>query len=181
MLAFQIDNFLTSQENKKLASFVVDNEAGFLPTTTSSQEIDYRQSLVLYDIPAVAQPVRDRISIVLPAIFDALDIPPFDPTRIEAQITTHNDGHYYKAHNDNGSPDCADRILTYVYYFHRPRAFDGGELLMVDTGETIEPRNNTIVFFESRLMHSVMQISCPSGEFADGRFTVNGWLRNGKL
>jgi len=33
-----------------------------------------------------------------------------------------------------------------------------------------------ILFFDSHLIHEVLPLNVPSGEFADGRFTLNGWL-----
>jgi Rps23 Pro-64 3,4-dihydroxylase Tpa1-like proline 4-hydroxylase len=43
---------------------------------------------------------------------------PFSISQIESQMTSHNDGNYYKIHNDNGSPDTATRELTYVQRSH---------------------------------------------------------------
>ena len=81
------------------------------------------------------------------------------------------------------------RVVSYVYYFHRtPRRFAGGELLLYPTGHqagrvvfttkprVIAPRHNRIVFFPSSTVHEVRTIRCPSREFADSRFTVNGWV-----
>lgn len=106
------------------------------------------------------------------------------------QMTAHNDGCFYKIHNDSGDKLTATRILTYVYYFYQePKAFSGGELRLYNTElegarqtalsqfEDIEPRNNSIVFFDSRCMHEVRPIHCPSRHFTQGRFTLNGWLR----
>jgi hypothetical protein len=54
--------------------------------------------------------------------------------KLETQLTSHNDGGYYRIHNDNGSPSTATRVLTYVYYFHRqPVAFKGGQLRLYDS------------------------------------------------
>jgi Rps23 Pro-64 3,4-dihydroxylase Tpa1-like proline 4-hydroxylase len=119
-----------------------------------------------------------------------LGIASFPIGQIESQLTAHNDGHYYKAHNDSGSPDTASRELTYVYYFNRePKQFSGGELRIYDSRiennffikaesyKTIEPINNSIVFFLSRYIHEVLPIRCPSQQFADSRFTINGWVR----
>lgn len=93
-------------------------------------------------------------------------------------------------HNDNGSSETQNRELTYVYYFYRePKPFSGGELLLYDSKiennyyvqadsfKTVEPRNNSIVFFPSRYLHEVKLVSCPSKAFADSRFTINGWIR----
>jgi Rps23 Pro-64 3,4-dihydroxylase Tpa1-like proline 4-hydroxylase len=65
----------------------------------------------------------------------------------------------------------------------------GGELVLYDARiennhyvkaqsfKTIEPRNNSIVFFQSFYLHEVLPVSCPSKTFSDSRFTVNGWVR----
>jgi Rps23 Pro-64 3,4-dihydroxylase Tpa1-like proline 4-hydroxylase len=76
-----------------------------------------------------------------------------------------------------------------VYYFNRePKGFTGGELRIyddvvrngklssTDTFQVIEPRHNSIVFFQSAIMHEVMPVSMPSKQFRDARFTVNGWV-----
>ena len=126
----------------------------------------------------------------MPDVLRKLNIPPFPIADIEVQLTAHNDGNYYKVHNDNGSPDTATRVFTYVYYFYRePKPFSGGELLIYDSKiennfyvqadscQTVEPHNNSIVFFLSRYLHEVLPVRCPSKAFADSRFTINGWLR----
>lgn len=177
---YQIDNFLDPQENLDLLQSAIDLESNFTPTTTSTNAENYRQSLVLFGLPPTVDRILYRINEILPIIIDKLGISPFDVTQTECQLTAHNDGHYYKVHNDNGSPDTCCRVLTYVYYFHySPKAFEGGELkIHGDMDSIIEPRNDSIVFFPSRLMHEVLPIFCPSKAFRDGRFTVNGWLQN---
>ncbi len=41
----------------------------------------------------------------------------------------------------------------------------------------IEPMDNSVVFFRSRYaLHEVMKVHCPSDDFGDGRFTINGWV-----
>ena len=82
-------------------------------------------------------------------------------------------------------------MLTYVYYFHRePVAFRGGQLRLYDsqvesarwrpaeTFSELQPENNMLVLFPSRVMHEVLPTYCSSREFADGRFTLNGWVRD---
>ena len=105
-------------------------------------------------------------------------------------MTAHNDGCFYKIHPDVGSPDTQTRELTYVYYFYQePKQFAGGNLKIYDTeirqsgidkngsSQIVEPRNNSIVFFNSRCLHEVLPIKCPSQSFEHSRFTLNGWLR----
>jgi Rps23 Pro-64 3,4-dihydroxylase Tpa1-like proline 4-hydroxylase len=186
----QIDDFLSPEEHQMLLHYVLERESEFVSTTTSTGDENYRQSVVLYDFPEVHKFITDRIRSIVPDVVKALGLTPFTVQEIESQITAHNDGNYYRIHNDNGSPDTATRELTYVYYFYRqPKAFSGGELLIydsriednfyvqADTFQTIDPRDNSIVLFLSRYMHEVLPVRCPSRSFVDSRFTVNGWIR----
>jgi SM-20-related protein len=185
----QIDNFLTPEEHQMLLNYVLEQEAYFVPTSTSTSEINYRQSMVLYSFPDFSELILKRIEANIPDVIARLGIPSFPISYIESQLTAHNDGNYYKIHNDNGSPETILRELTYVYYFYRqPKYFTGGELLIYDSKianslyinsesfQTVEPRNNSIVFFLSRYMHEVLPVICPSKVFADSRFSINGWV-----
>jgi Rps23 Pro-64 3,4-dihydroxylase Tpa1-like proline 4-hydroxylase len=186
----QINNLLTVEEKSRLMDYVLEQESAFVPTSTSTNDPDYRRSMILYSFPEFSQLIINRIKAILPDVFRKLGMLPFPLSEIEAQLTSHNDGNYYKVHNDNGSPDTATREFTYVYYFYRePKAFSGGELVlydskiennfyvMADSFQTVEPINNSIVFFPSRYLHEVLPVSCPSKAFADSRFTINGWVR----
>jgi SM-20-related protein len=186
----QIDRFLSPQDHQHLINFVLQQESNFVSTSTSTGELDYRQSSVLYAFSKFSQLISQQIHAIVPQVLTQLHLPPFEIAEVEAQLTAHNDGNYYKVHNDNGSTATATRELTYVYYFNRqPKAFSGGELRIYDTliknnqytqastHHTIEPRDNSIVFFLSRYMHEVLPIRCPSRSFADSRFTINGWIR----
>ncbi len=188
----QISNFLTQTECQKLLDYVQKQESAFVTTSTSTNGEyieDYRRSMVLYSFPEFAELITKRIQAIMPDIFRKLKIAPFAIAKIESQLTLHNDGNFYKVHNDNGSIDTADRELTYVYYFYRePKAFAGGELVIYDSkiennfyvkGESykiVEPQYNSMVFFLSRYLHEVLPISCPTRAFADSRFTINGWI-----
>lgn len=186
----QLDQFLTEAEHRELLDYVQRRAAEFVPTTTFTGAKNYRESEVLYSFPDYMTLMAERIQARLPELFQRFKIAPFPVSQIEAQITAHNDGQFYKIHNDNGSQDTATRELTYVYYFYRePKAFSGGELVIYDsviqnnhyvqasTFHRVEPRNNSIVFFLSRYLHEVLPIRCPSQQFADSRFTINGWIR----
>ena len=99
-------------------------------------------------------------------------------------------GEFFHAHNDNGSPTTANRLVSYVYYFRaRSSGFFGGELKLynsrVENGvdlighdfHLISPKDNSIVFFPSRIWHEVLPTYVPSGAFCNSRFTVNGWIK----
>lgn len=186
----QIDNFLPQQQLDQLYQYVLDQEPKFVPTSNSANDPDYRRSLYLPIFPEFSELMVRRIQSIIPGILTYLNLPSFVVDHIESQLTAHNDGNYYKIHNDSGSPDTLTRELTYVYYFHRePKPFSGGELLIYDSKiennfyvaadsyYTVQPRNNSIVFFLSRYMHEVLTVNCPSRMFRDSRFTINGWVR----
>jgi SM-20-related protein len=186
----QIDDFLSTEERKELLNYTLRQESSFVPTSIVTDAQNHRSSKVIYSFPQFSELIINRVQAVLPYVLNKLQISPFDATQIEAQLTTHNDGNYYKIHNDNGMAKIANRELTFVYYFYQePKPFSGGELRIYDSitqnnlcieaesFQTIEPRNNSIVFFFSRYMHEVLPVSCPSRKFADSRFTVNGWIR----
>ena len=185
-----IENFLSQSENKQLLNYVLQRKSDFSPTTTSTKAENYRRSLVLHSFPKFRELIVNRIKEIFPDVLNKLNIPIFSIAEIESQLTAHNDQNFYKVHNDNGSPNTATRVLTYVYYFYRePKAFTEGKLIIYDsqiqgkhyvkatTFKTIEPTNNSIVFFLSRYMHEVLPVTCPSQDFADSRFTINGWIR----
>jgi hypothetical protein len=143
---------------------------------------DWRRSTVLpldhfADFAArIERAINDR----LPDVLAQLTIPAFATGPLEIQLTSHNDGEYYRWHTDNGLPETASRMVTFVYYFHRePKPFSGGECVIYGSdGATtvIEPRNDSLLLFDASTKHEVKPVSCRSGRFEDGRFTLNGWV-----
>ncbi len=108
-------------------------------------------------------------------------------------LNVHNDGDFYRPHQDTSAEFAPRRLLTFVYYLHRtPRPFDGGELRVFDaalplhtetagkweerTWRDWEPEHDSIVFFRPTAWHEVLPVSCPSQQHADSRFAINGWL-----
>jgi Rps23 Pro-64 3,4-dihydroxylase Tpa1-like proline 4-hydroxylase len=191
---WQIDNFLSPEDHQNLLNYALEQEQQFQltgPATNTSDYPEHRDSLVLYYSPDFGDMVINRVKAMFWKALEKLDIPPFPITHIDAQLTAHNHGHYFRTHNDNGSARDETRMLSYVYYFYQePKAFTGGELLIYDTQwqgqyaysklenfQAIEPLNNRIIFFYSGLMHEVLPVNCPSKQFKDSRFTVNGWVR----
>ncbi|WP_327071204.1 2OG-Fe(II) oxygenase [Kitasatospora sp. NBC_01302] len=108
-------------------------------------------------------------------------------------LNVHNDGDFYRPHQDTSAEFAPRRLLTFVYYLHRtPRPFDGGELRVFDAALPLhtattgdwrqqswrdwEPEHDSIVFFRPTAWHEVRPVRCPSRQHADSRFAVNGWL-----
>jgi hypothetical protein len=90
---------------------------------------------------------------------------------------------------DDASAHLRGRRLSVVLYLHRhPRPFAGGGLVVFDHAgdpaerrraegfRTFEPADNRLVAFPSLAFHQVRAVRCPGGAWADGRFTVNGWV-----
>jgi SM-20-related protein len=185
-----LEGFLDDAEARDALEYAIGAEGQFTEAKTSTGAADFREARVIYTPWRFADLVRDKIRPMLGELLHHFEIEPFPVGDIECQLTAHGDGDFFKLHNDSGSPDTASRVLTYVYYFHRsPRRFTGGELRVYHSleqggvmacGEAaaeITPASNSVLFFESFRYHEVLPVSCPGGEFGDGRFTINGWIR----
>ncbi|MGL5081904.1 MAG: 2OG-Fe(II) oxygenase [Microcoleaceae cyanobacterium] len=188
----QISDFLSAQDHQKILKIALDKPDQFVSSTTTTKANNYRQSSILYAtlFPEFYELMRDKLLQALPTVLEQIEYPPFTVSQVEMQLTAHNDGCFYKIHNDSGSAETLTRTITYVYYFHQdPKKFSGGELRLYETEfkggcaiaagpfKTIEPRNNSVVLFDSRCKHEVMAVHCPSQKFEHGRFTLNGWFR----
>jgi SM-20-related protein len=184
------ENFLDPALLQELLRFVADAEPGFVDSTVSTSDTDYRRSKVLYEFPRFSELFRTKMGSIAGDVAKRLGLAPFAVGDVECQMTAHNDGNYFKLHNDNGSPDTATRVLSYVFYFHNePKAYTGGEFRMYhsrvengayhrgDFAADITPKNNSVLFFPSYCHHEVLPVHCASQRFADGRFTINGWVR----
>lgn len=181
----QYGDVLKKEVNKNLLKYIVSKENLFKDTggaNYSSHEMyhDWRKSKVLYkkDFQEFVPYLEKFIKKHFQEIYQSLKIEPFKIHDIDFQLTSHNDGERFKLHKDKSTPATEERMVTFVYYFHAPvKKFSGGELLFSEGGRMmVEPVNNTIVFFNPTHTHEVLDVSCPSKKFKDGRFTINGWI-----
>lgn len=185
----RIPNFLTDEENQRVLDFALAQESKFESSGVDTNEPDYRHSLVFFGLETLGIDFAARVREIVPDVLKKFNIEEPGAYTIETQLTAHNDGDFFRMHPDSGSAYTSNRILTYVYYFHKkPRAFTGGSIRLYDSlmegshreaAETfvdVEPHNNSILFFPSYVLHEVLPIRCPSRAFADGRFTLNGWV-----
>ena len=146
---------------------------------------DHRRSRVLFETGDYGRLITERIRFYLERMVRDLDCEPFPVGEIEAQITASNDGDFFGLHADNSEGPLRTREITFVYFFHRePKPFSGGELRIYSsengeegTFETIVPEQNQLIVFPSGVLHEVLPVHCPSKQFADSRFTLNGWFR----
>jgi SM-20-related protein len=192
-----LDEFLTVTELNRLRQFVFEKEMRFEISevlspgvTVGAVDYEHRRSRVLLDLGGHETMITDRLRTCLPRVLQRWGRDPFPISRIESQITASNHGDYFRCHSDNGVGEVADREITFVYFFHRePKQFSGGELRIYDSRRendnyvptanyrTVVPEQNQLVLFASGLSHEITPVECPSGKFADSRFTVNGWFR----
>jgi Rps23 Pro-64 3,4-dihydroxylase Tpa1-like proline 4-hydroxylase len=188
----RIPNFLTESENRAVLDYAIRKEPDYQGSSVETTVADHRRSRVLMRLEDLDIDFSARILDIIPDALSYFKLPVVVEPKLEIQLTTHNEGEYYRIHNDNGTPNTAARVLTYVYYLHtQPVAFQGGQIRLYDSrvefgrsrpAETfaqINPENNMLLLFPSRVMHEVLPTYCSSRAFADGRFTLNGWLRNG--
>ena len=190
-----LDEFLVSEELNGLLDYTLTHSSYFTSTRVISRDgegiIDRanRRSRVLMAWSPFHEVLANRIGTFFPVVLEKLKWPSFQVGHIETQLTASNHEEFFKAHSDNANVAVQTRQLTFVYFFYRePKAFSGGELIVYDTVvrdgrptpagpfQVIHPRQNQIVFFPSYCLHEVTAVSCPSCDFADSRFTLNGWL-----
>jgi Rps23 Pro-64 3,4-dihydroxylase Tpa1-like proline 4-hydroxylase len=141
---------------------------------------DHRRSRVLLDAGPFHGLISERIRFYFDRIVRALGLPHLEVSRVESQITASGDGDYFRLHDDNTRGCPPSREVSYVYFFHRePKPFQGGELVLhgaEGAAMSVVPAQNEVVFFPSACLHEVLPVRCPTGSFADSRFTVNGWV-----
>jgi hypothetical protein len=196
-----LDEFLAPHELDELIAYTLQREEHFENSEVISPSGDpgivdfsHRRSRVLMDLGKHQEIILERIRCVLPKVLRQFGIEEFPITHVEAQITASNEGDFFATHSDDAQEAIASRRVTFVYFFHQePRPFEGGELRLYDSSgddsrgyptrsfqprnyETIVPQQNQIVFFPCSVSHEITRVACPSGAFADSRFTLNGWL-----
>lgn len=197
----RIDDFLTPEENAQLLDYTLENKQQFEGSTVvtdskKTSDASTRKSKVLYAVSKTRwrSVFIDRLKLHLPHIAPTLGVDSYNFDDDEIQLTSSNDGDFFKQHSDSDRNNAAvaGRTITFVYYFHKlPKPYSGGDLLLYAGGAgqpehdrgsnvtAIAPQNNCLVAFASHQLHEVDMVRCPSGDFADSRFTINGWLRRG--
>ncbi|WKB55808.1 2OG-Fe(II) oxygenase [Eleftheria terrae] len=189
--AVSINHFLGAERDRLLA-FVLEAQDRFRPATVDrgqGRQVDekLRRASTLDDLGEFAPHFEKALLENLEPALKRLQHPGFPVGRIEMQVTASGDGDYFRLHADTDATDT--REISFVYYFHRePRRFSGGELRLyqskrvndqlipADHPQTLSPRQDMLLLFPSTNDHEVLPVRVPSGEFADSRFTLNGWI-----
>jgi SM-20-related protein len=189
-----LDEFLVAQELDGLLRFAMSQAMSFrvseVLTADDGSLIDTesRRSRVLFDLGGFEALFRHRVLWTLPYVLARLGLPPFPVSNVEVQLTVTHHGGFFRPHFDDDAETALGRRLTFVYFFSRePRRFRGGDLQLFQSRAPdtrvdgvprwrIQPGQNQAVLFESTRLHEVMPVRCPTQDFNDGRFTVNGWI-----
>lgn len=193
-----IPDFLNDAEMARARDFALANAHVFANATVSVEEdkarhggadYRYRRARILYDIAPIMPMVAEKLERLLPTIWSRLALKPIPMRRLEYQMTAHGDGDFFASHTDNGLPDIAHRLISYVYYFHHePKRFTGGHLRLFKTVfanganmpgapvADIDPPRNGLIVFPSYAHHEVTPIKCSSSALEDQRLTINGWF-----
>lgn len=102
--------------------------------------------------------------------------------KFELEAVHFGDGAFFANHIDTITGERNNhRVISAIYYYSRsPKGFTGGELKISSISNTeaitIEPEDNSMVFFSSIFPHEVLPVSVPSGAYEDGRFSINCWV-----
>lgn len=192
-----IENFLSQADAERAMAHALAHEKEFRDSTVSlasnqgefKPDYQLRRSRILDNVGDVAPMIGQALFQTMPRIFAALGVPPMNFRSMELQLSAHGDGDYFNTHTDNGLPDIAHRVISYVYYFHRePKRFTGGHLKLYKTvvhegthsfGDLvadIDPPGNGLIVFPSYIQHEVAPVQCASSSIEDQRLTLNGWL-----
>jgi Rps23 Pro-64 3,4-dihydroxylase Tpa1-like proline 4-hydroxylase len=187
-----LKDFLAPEFHDSLLPFIESVRDRFVPMKGGNKEYQsgHRQALEFPDPWEGKQRFRTCLAKVLPEAIGRLNLPEFQVGPIEVCIRAYQDGNFFKVHQDSApSGPYASRIINFVYYFHKqPRPFTGGDLLLFDTDiqadshelgrfTRIVPHDNSLIIFPCNFYHSVVPIRCPSQDFADSRFVINGHVR----
>lgn len=153
----------------------------YVPATVTG-DASWRSGMVAHvEGRPEARAVAEAVLKAVPAVSYALRIDAFTPSRCEVQLSCYGDGDRFLSHTDNGSPDAADRVLSWVIYVDlvKPRRWTGGGLVLndgTDAEVVYAPEDGAAIFFPSTMLHQVMGVNAPD-EWNTRRHTVNGWVR----
>ena len=187
-----IDRFLSDSSATALLDHALGRQDLFEPARvveTGQLEVmgEHRQAWATDDLGDGRCSFTAAVEAHFEHLCKAVGMQVFDICAWDVEMAAHRDGGYFHEHIDtmtaaNRRQDVGDRMISIVYYLHRPgAAFTGGDLLLkpyLGDGEAIriEPRHNRLVAFPSIARHEVETIRVPGDAWEDARFSINCWL-----
>lgn len=177
----QLDNFLKPAEYQQLMETVFPQEG----TASSGIQLPTPQSFALS-----REVLLHRVQMMLPDVLIQLGLSGFPLKEMEAEEIPNHATEGQGISTDGNSPETALRVLNFCYFFYQtPKPFTGGEVRVYDSQivnnqvsaaqsyKTIEPRQNSIVFFLTSNAYEVLRVYPNSPAFGDRCFRVQGWMR----
>lgn len=189
---WQIDHLLGEDLAQTWLDYATARQSLFESSRVGSggdvrQDPRRRISSVFRPSGPLRESIQERIQSLLPAAIEALGMYPFSCGELEMELAVHGHGAFFSRHTDVRRDSLgagSTRHISAVYYFHSvPRRFEGGALRLYAAGQsadmdsvTIEPRNDSLVFFPSSLWHEVLPVHAPDVAFGQQRFALNVWV-----
>jgi len=186
---FKVENALPEDLHDKIFRSAVQKTNNFRLGGVGKKDswridTDTRQIfLTKLDKPLRAE-MLEAIEVHLKRSFSRLSIEPFEYKKIQWGINLSVNKSFYKTHQDG-----LDRKISFSYYFfHSPKRFSGGDLLLYDKKPAkdtfapgqftrIKPKNGLLVLFPSSCFHGVTPVRMSATRFSKyGRFSVCGFI-----
>lgn len=187
-----VDGFLPDDVAQALLGHALAGEELFVPALVKAEG---RYRVAEEDRQAYSTgklgPAGPHFTAAVEAHFEhfcrAVGLAPFPIAGWDVEMAAHRDGGFFREHIDtmtaqNRPGQPGDRILSLVYYLHRPGArFAGGELVLrpfIGNGNAVRiaPQHNRLIAFPSFARHEVETIRVPGNAWQDARFSINCWL-----
>ncbi len=187
-----IDDFLDPAVAQQLLDHALGGQRLFAPAVVTDRgscrvSADHRQACSTPDLGPGGSYFTAAVEAHFEPLCAAVGLAPFPIAAWDVEMAAHRDGGFFREHIDtmtaeNRGAQPGDRIISLVYYLHRPDSrFTGGELVLRpfagrDGEVRIAPRHNRLVAFPSFARHEVEPIGVPGNAWEDARFSINCWL-----
>ncbi len=189
------DDFLSEQANASLVYLAeklrpkFEEAPIFQDDKTNFIDKNYRNSYLIFDqseLEIMLCLFKFKLMQLSQELKENFDYDIHINSPLKCQISACNDGHFLKPHNDVYGGNIEQKVSAVYYFYRQPKAFDGGQIYIWDQyenakppydevpsqGGLIEPLNNRLIVFDSKCLHEVLEVKCPSKDFMDSRFTV---------
>ena len=188
-----IEDFLPAAIHSELLQDSLAARDAYKPSNVSHYEDDLRQLSNRVDSEirrSLSRPLPERFSQPLKTeilfrkefICQSIGVAFPQHPKFEIEAVHSGDGAFFSRHIDTTRGSRSNhRVISSVYYYSQdPCQFSGGELRLYSldrgTSTTVEPKDNSIVFFPSIFPHEVLPVSVSRDIFGFGRFSINCWI-----
>jgi SM-20-related protein len=191
----EVKNFMGTTTVSALQDYVVARKSDFTPAKVRRRQrgniidVSVRNCWRLKSLGPFEPILHEKLSPLISEFSKELGVLERAGGPAEFEICSYTDGGLFVPHIDTFDTLGEERILSCVYYFASvPRRFSGG-LLRLHGFPTpgaksehsvqivdITPETDSLIVFPSWLAHEVLPVQVATGDWADGRFTINCWV-----